>query len=181
LTAPAVGLLLCACLLLANPRPAAAAGSRGAGLRPTAANTASVDAAMLCLVDQVRAAHGVRPLRANSELGHVAFSQVLSMVRFDYFADIRPTGQTPMSLVVGTHYRAHASAISVGQNIAWGTGRYTTPAHIVAEWMASPPHREIMLSGEFHDAAVAVTPTLPGVLHAGRHGAVYAIELGARR
>ncbi len=103
------------------------------------------------------------------------------MVRSDYFADNRPTGQTPMSLVVGTHYRAHAARISVGQNIAWGTGLYSTPAHIVAEWMASPPHRTIMLSGEFHDAGVAVTPALPSVLHRGRRGAVYAVEFGVRR
>jgi uncharacterized protein YkwD len=175
------GLLVCAVMLFGAPRSARAAGCPGAGLRPTAANAHAVDAATLCLVDEIRAGYRVRALRANAELGRVAFSQVASMVRFDYFADIRPTGQTPMSLTLGTRYPAHAAGISVGQNIAWGTGSYATPAHIVAEWMASRPHREIMLDGEFRDAAVAVTPALPSVLHVGRHGAVYAIEFGRRR
>jgi len=174
------GLLACVGLLVGAPHTAQAAGCSGARLLPSAANARAVDTATLCLVDQVRAAYQLRALRANGELGRVAFSQVSSMVRFDYFADVRPTGQTPMSLVVGTRY-AHASSISVGQNIAWGTGSYATPAHIVAEWMASPPHREIMLSGEFHDAAVGVTPVLPSVLHAGHRGAVYAIEFARRR
>ena len=111
----------------------------------------------------------------------MAASQVTSMVRWNYFADVRPSGQTPMSLVAVTRYPAHAAQFAVGQNIAWGTGSYTTPAHIVAEWMASPPHREIMLSGEYRDAGVAATPAVPAVLDARGSGATYAIEFGARR
>jgi uncharacterized protein YkwD len=153
---------------------------RAAGVRPNPTNAAVVDAATLCLIDQIRAAHGLRPLHANAELGAVAASQVTSMVRSNYFADVRPTGQTPMALVGSTRYRAHAARIAVGQNIAWGTGRYATPAHIVAEWMASPAHREIILDGEFHDAGTGVTPALPSVLGAGHNGALYAIELGVR-
>ena len=69
------------------------------------------------------------------------------MVHADYFADVRPTGQTPLAL----DRRRPATPLtprgfSVGQNIGWGTGSYTTPAHIVAEWMASAPHREIILA-----------------------------------
>ena len=70
------------------------------------------------------------------------------MVRWDYFADDRPTGQTPLSLVAITRYPVHRAASPIGQNIAWGTGSDTTPAHIVAAWMASPPHREIMLTSD---------------------------------
>jgi uncharacterized protein YkwD len=103
------------------------------------------------------------------------------MVHGDYFADVRPSGQTPMALVAITRYPAHAAAFAVGQNLAWGTGTYTTPAHIVAEWMASPPHRRIMLATAFRDAGVAVMTAVPEVLHAGTRGATYALELGVRR
>ena len=102
------------------------------------------------------------------------------MVRWDYFADVRPSGQTPLSLVGVTRYPAHTAGIAVGQNIAWGTGAYATPEHIVAEWMASPPHRAIILTGYYRDAGVAARPALPGVLRAGRSGATYAMEFGAR-
>ncbi len=179
----AASLLVGACLLLSAPFAAGAprAGCPGADVRPSASNAAGVAAATLCLVDRIRFAYGLRPLRANGALGRVADSQVSSMVSYDYFADVRPTGQTPMSLVGGTHYRAHASNIAVGQNIAWGTGSDATPAHIVAEWMASPPHRAIILNSEYRDAGTAVTAVLPRVLRSGKPGAVYALELGVRR
>jgi uncharacterized protein YkwD len=152
----------------------------GENLNPTGANVRAVDAATLCLINRLRNVRGVGPLRANRELRRVASSQVVEMVRRDYFADVRPTGQTPLSLVAITRYPAHAAEFAVGQNIAWGTGSDTTPVHIVEEWMASPPHREIMLSGEYRDAGVAVTPAVPTVLGAGGHGATYAIEFGVR-
>ncbi len=176
------GLLVCAGALAAvPPRVGAASACRGANLRPTGHNAAAIDAATICLIDQLRVARHLHALRSNAALGAVAWSQVGSMVRRNWFADVRPSGQTPMALVVVTSYRAHAASISVGQNIAWGTGGYSTPARIVAAWMASPPHRQIMLSSEFHDAGAAAASQLPGVLHAGSQGAIYAIEFGVRR
>jgi uncharacterized protein YkwD len=152
----------------------------GADLHPTATNAPAVDAATLCLVDLVRAGHHRAPLRANRELGAVAASQVATMISWDYFADVRPSGQTPLSLVFVTRYPAHASSVSIGQNIAWGTGEDTTPARIVAAWMSSPPHREIILDGEYRDAGVAARAALPRVVGAGGRGATYVMEFGAR-
>jgi uncharacterized protein YkwD len=166
----------------ASPRAHAAAGScPGATLQPSSADAASVNSATLCLVNRIRSAHRLHALRANRELGSVAASQVATMVRRDYFADIRPTGQTPLALVGVTRYPAHSAAFAVGQNIAWGTGSYSSPGHIVAEWMASPPHRAIILTNYYRDAGVAVKPAVPGVLRAGRNGATYAMEFGVRR
>ncbi len=102
------------------------------------------------------------------------------MVRLDYFADISPAGQTPMSLITATHYPSAAAALSVGQNIAWGTGAYASPAAIVAAWMASAPHRAIILDGAYRDAGVAATAAIPHVLGHGP-GATYAMEFGLRR
>ena len=175
---------LCACAAAgasAAPRArAAGAACPGATLRPTAGDGSSVDRATLCLVNSIRAAHGLRPLRANRPLGKVAGSQVGTMVRWDYFADVRPSGQTPLSLVSVTRYPAHTAGYAVGQNIAWGTGTFASPEHIVAEWMASPPHRAIILTGYYRDAGVAVEPALPGILRAGESGATYAMEFGVR-
>lgn len=159
---------------------ASMSGCAGANLRPTAANVRTVDAATLCLVNLARSAHGLRALHANLDLSHVAAGQANSMVRRDYFADARPSGPTLLSLVAVARYPAHAADFAVGQNIAWGTGSYATPAHIVAEWLASPPHREIMLSREYRDAGAAVTPAVPAVVHASGSGATYVLELGAR-
>jgi uncharacterized protein YkwD len=152
----------------------------GAYLRPNASDLAAVDAATLCLVNWMRAAHDARALRANGELDDVAASQIESMLSGDYFADVSPSGQTAMSVVAGTPYPAHAASFAIGQNLAWGSGEDVTPAHIVAEWMASPPHRTIMLSGEYRDAGVAVAPSAPALLDAPSPDATYAFEFGVR-
>jgi uncharacterized protein YkwD len=170
-----------ACALIAMPSAAAAEPCPGAALLPTSTDTTAVNAATLCLVNQVRAAHRLRRLHANRYLLGVAASQVTTMVSWDYFADVRPSGQTPLSLVGVTRYPAHAANFAVGQNIAWGTGTFSSPAHIVAEWMASPPHRAVILTPEYRDAGVAVKPAVPGVLRAGRSGATYAMEFGERK
>ena len=70
--------------------------------------------------------------------------------------------------------------MAVGQNLAWGTGPDATPERIVAAWMASPPHREIMLAGEYRDAGVAAIPAVPAVVGVRQPGATYAIEFGVR-
>jgi uncharacterized protein YkwD len=159
-----------------SPKPC-----RGSNLSPNGGDGPAVDAATLCLINQQRAAYHLRALRPNRTLAAVATGQLDSMVRWNYFADVRPSGQTPMALVSRTPYRRHAARLSVGQNIAWGAGADATPARIVAAWMASPPHRELILTGEFRDAGVAMSPTLPSALGVGAQGAIYAIELGARR
>ncbi len=147
---------------------------------PVPSNLTVIDAATLCLVNRIRALHGLRGLQPNAELARVARAQVSVMVRWNYFADVRPTGQTPLALVAATRYPARAS-FSVGQNIAWGTGPNATAAHTMAAWMESPPHRAIILSGDFRDAGVAVTPSVPAAIGRGRGGATYAIVFGVRR
>jgi uncharacterized protein YkwD len=177
-----VGLVACAGALFVEPFAArASSGCANRGLRANAGDAASVARATLCLIDRVRSHHGRHALRANAQLGTVAHSQVASMLRWNYFADLRPSGLTPLALVAGTPYRAHAGFIAVGQNIAWASGSAATPAHIVAEWMASPAHRAIILAAEYRDAGVAVMPALPSVLGAGSRGAMWAVEFGVRR
>ena len=34
---------------------------------------------------------------------------------------------------------------SMGENLAWGLSRYSTPRKIVQAWMQSPPHRATVL------------------------------------
>jgi len=158
----------------------AAASCQGANLPPSAANVAAVDAVTLCLVDEVRTAHHLRPLRPNQELHAVAARQVNCVVRWNDFADDCPSGQTPWAQIAATPYGTHAAGLSIGQTLGWGTGPYRTPAEMVAAWMSSPPHREIILTGAFNDAGVGVAPAVPSILGAGEPGATYAIEFAGR-
>jgi uncharacterized protein YkwD len=169
-------------LLYALPAGAfAGAACPGESLRPNGADATAAGVATLCLVNQIRAAHHLRSLHENRQLTAVASSQVRTMVDWDYFADVRPSGQTPLSLIQTSAYRTPHAELAVGQNIAWGSGAYSSPRHIVGEWMASPPHRAIILTGGYRDAGVAVKPALPGVLGAGSRGGTYAMEFAVRR
>jgi uncharacterized protein YkwD len=151
-----------------------------ANLRPTAADTALVDGATLCLIDQVRAAYRLRPLHANRELQAVAGKQVTDMVRDDYFGDDSPSGQTPGRLIEALPYGAHASSLATAQNLGWGTRSAATPAGILTAWMRSPPHRKVILTGAFRDVGIGVSPAVPSILGHGARGATYAVEFAAR-
>jgi uncharacterized protein YkwD len=155
------------------------ASCAGADLEPTASDLAAVENATLCLVNRIREAHGLARLRSNASLAHAAARKVARMLHLDYFADADPAHLTPLSLVVATPYPARAHAVSVGQNIAWGTGADATPANVVATWMRSAPHRAIILTHRFRDAGVGARPAVPSVLSSAG-GATYAMEFGAR-
>jgi uncharacterized protein YkwD len=150
-------------------------------LSPTSGDATRVDAATLCLVNEVRSAHHLHALQANGELRMLATSQVHAMVRWDYFADNRPPGVTPMALIASTPYKAHTRSVSLGQNIGWGTGSEAAPISMVTAWMASPPHRKVILTSEYREAGAGVTAAVPPVLEPEFPGATYAIEFATRR
>jgi uncharacterized protein YkwD len=165
-----------------SPPPAAAsAPCRGANLRPTPTDLAAIDSATACLIDRARGAAQLRTLHANPSLQRVAARQSREMVLGDYFGDDSRSGETPLQRIVATRYLRHAARVSTAQNIGWGTDTQATPAAIVAAWMNSPPHREIVLTEEFRDVGVGVSPAAPAALAAGRPGATYTVEFGTRR
>jgi uncharacterized protein YkwD len=165
----------------AAPRSAALAPCRGANLRPTPTDLAAIDSATACLIDRVRGAAHLRALQANGSLQRVAARQSREMVLGDYFGDDSRSGETPLQRIVATRYLRHAARVSAAQNIGWGTDAQATPAAIVAAWMSSPPHREIVLTEEFRDVGVGVSPAAPAALAEGRPGATYTVEFGTRR
>jgi uncharacterized protein YkwD len=179
--------LLAALLLAVAPAGALATSANTrqrscpyANLRPTSANTSTVDVATLCLIDQVRAACHLRALRSNRELQTVATTLVGGMVSRNYYSDNSPSGQSPGALIATIPYGAHAASLSTAQDLGWGTLSDATPAGIVKAWMHSPPHRQIILTAEFREAGVGVSPAVPSVLGAGKRGATYAVEFASR-
>jgi uncharacterized protein YkwD len=166
------------------PRPTPAhkptSACANATLRPTVADLARIDAATLCLVNRVRAAKRMLPLRLSNPLQSVAAGQTRDMVRGDYFGDRSLSGQTPMQRILATTYPAHAQCVRAAQNIGWATGPLATPAGMVQAWMQSPPHRAIILTPTFHDIGVGVTPAAPSALSRGLAGATYTLEFAQR-
>jgi len=156
------------------------ASCANANLQPTAANLAQIDAATFCLIEQVRVAHHLHPLRLNLPLQSVATGQTRDMVTGDYFGDDSLSGKTPMQRILATPYPSGAARVNSAQNIGWATGPLATPAAMVAAWMSSTPHREIILTPRFRDIGVGVTPAAPSSLSQGLAGATYTLEFGQR-
>jgi uncharacterized protein YkwD len=154
----------------------------GTHVQPNARNAARVDSATLCLMNELRVAHGLHPLHDNGTLASIATGQAGDMVRGGYFGDDSLSGASPLSRIKASGYSLPTSHVRLltAQNIGWGTGPNATPAGIVKAWMLSPPHRQIILTAAYRDAGVGVAPTVPSQLRSRWLGATYAVEFGAR-
>jgi uncharacterized protein YkwD len=158
----------------------AAAVCPGADLVPSAANTASVQRATLCLVNAERTRRGLSRLRAETRLAGAASRYARRMVAEQFFDHVSPTGSTMEARVRQTGYLRNAVGWSLGENIAWGTGSVATPRSIVAAWMGSPGHRANILRARFRDAGIGVAFGAPVRLTGGGPAGTYVNEFGRR-
>ena len=107
---------------------------------PAQAAPTRAERSLLVTINNVRAAHGLAPLRIDRKLERAARAHSRDMVRRGYFD--HGDFATRVS-------RFGARGPLLGENIAWGTGRRGTAAGIVAAWLASPPHRANLLRPGF--------------------------------
>jgi uncharacterized protein YkwD len=128
-------LLIVAVLAAALAAPAPAhAGARLNG----------AERAVIRHVNDVRAAHGLAPVRASRALNRAAEHHSRDMLRRDFFDHTSSDG-TPFDRRIRRYTDAH----EVGENIAALGVRRGAAATVVEMWMNSPPHRAIMLSTSF--------------------------------
>jgi uncharacterized protein YkwD len=158
---------------------AAADGScTGTLLVPSPTNLDRIRAAVECLVNRERTAHGERVLLGDDKLGRAAQSHSENMSLDGYFDHVGPDG-TPLDRMRAAGY-VYSSRVGyqVGENIAWATGSLSTPRAIVAAWMASPGHRANILDANFRDTGVGVSSQLPSSMGGGAAGGIYTQDFG---
>jgi uncharacterized protein YkwD len=135
---------------------AAQAGTSACGsaatARPASVSVASAQQATLCLLNIQRAKHHLRPLHENHALDRASVGHSRSMVRHKYFGH---------GDFVGRIHRAGYRGYTLGENIAWGSLRYSTPASIVDLWMHSPGHRANILRAKFRDIGIGIADGAP--------------------
>ena len=163
-------------LCLASPASANAACA-GADLRPAAGNLKQVRSAVLCLLNQERASRGLGKLRAHAKLRRAAERHSRSMNANNYFDHVSPAGTTPVERVKAAGYLTGASSWAVGENIAWGERRLSTPAEIMESWMNSAGHRANILNRRFRHVGIGVAAGAPV---GGAGGATYTTAFGKR-
>jgi uncharacterized protein YkwD len=170
----AVGVVL---LLAPATATAAPAPCQDTDLMPAAGNLDRVRAAVVCLQNQQRTAHGLKPLTENARLRKAAAGHADEMVADGYFAHDGDDGTSFAERIFDQRYVGPDDAYSIGENLAWGTGDLGTPSGVVDAWMHSPPHRANLLSKGYRDVGVGIEPGVPSNPDA---GATYTIDFGAK-
>jgi uncharacterized protein YkwD len=115
--------------------------------------------AMKALVNATRAQHGLRPVRFASQLDRSSLLKAEAIRRCGSFSHT-PCGAS----FARTFQQVGYANRSVGENLAWGAGGLAAPQAILSSWLASPPHRAILLSPRWREAGVTAldAPGLAG-------------------
>jgi len=120
--------------------PASPSDSTGASSKN--ADNLSFEEQVVALVNEQRAANGLKPLTLSTELSNAARAKSQDMHDKKYFAHESPTYGSPFEMLTsfGISYR------SAGENIAMG---YSTPEAVMNAWMNSSGHRANILNASY--------------------------------
>jgi hypothetical protein len=106
-------------------------------------------AEVIRLTNEKRAEHGLAPLKEDSTLSSTAYLKGQHMIERDYWAHVSPDGTEPWFFFrQGGYVYRYA-----GENLARD---FTDAESAVDAWMASPTHRENILSDRYKDIGIAV-------------------------
>lgn len=99
---------------------------------------------------------GLSPLAYSEKLADAARRKAANMLAEDYWAHNAPSGKTPWVWFKDAGY----NYLYAGENLAKDFG---STDRMIAAWMASPTHRDNIVSSKYQEIGVAVVPgTLQG-------------------
>jgi uncharacterized protein YkwD len=132
------------------------------------ANLTRSESALLTVMNQVRIAHGLRPLRADARLEGAARNHSRRMLRTGTFAHGAFTARIR---------RAGVHAPRVGENLAWSSGSLARARTIVELWLASPSHRANLLRPGYRTVGVGA---VSGCFNGRRHTLMVTTDFAGR-
>lgn len=101
------------------------------------------------LTNEQRELYGLPTLKNNSSLASAALAKANNMFSVGYWDHFGPNGETPWQFIKASGY----SYVYAGENLAKG---FKSAEGVVEAWMASPTHRENILSGNYTEIGIAV-------------------------
>jgi uncharacterized protein YkwD len=131
-------------------------------------------ATMLCMTNYARGVNGLGPLRLNRQLGRAATqksSDILGCDEFSHYACGRDFDFWVQK------YGYLKGCWKVGENIAWGTGSYSTVRSIVTDWLESTEHHENIL-GPYKEIGIGLRV---GELESYEGAAVWTQDFGSHQ
>jgi uncharacterized protein YkwD len=112
---------------------------------------------VVTLVNKIRANHGLAKLAVKPSLVRAARRHSAEMGAEQYFDHDSYNGESFARRLIRNGYkRAGFSFWKVGEDIAWGSGLYSTPEVIVDDWMHSKAHRAVILTKCFRNIGIGV-------------------------
>jgi uncharacterized protein YkwD len=120
-------------------------------------------------------------VRPNARLRAAAESYSREMVANRFFEHVSPvTGSTLQSRIRAVRYLAGFGSWELGENIAWGSGEFATPAFTVDAWMHSAGHRRNILTRRFRQIGIGVVLGAPATVPPELGAATYTTDFGVR-
>lgn len=101
------------------------------------------------LTNEKRQAAGLLPLEANSVLSQAAQAKAADMLNRDYWAHTAPDGVAPWKFFADFGYKYRYA----GENLARD---FANAQSAIDAWMASPSHKENLLSYKYKEIGIAV-------------------------
>ena len=118
---------------------------------------------VLAHMNDVRAHHGLKPLRMAGRVRVVARDRSRSMKRLNYFGHVSPSGSSAGTMLRqrGVQHRLWGENIgwTVHMDLDWGA------KWMVDWWKQSPPHRKAMLSRDYNYAGIGIARKGPKLLY----------------
>ena len=99
------------------------------------------------------------------------------MVALHYFAHNGADG-SPLSRIRRARYIPRYGFWTVGENLAYGSGRMSTPGAIMKAWMNSPEHKANILTRGYKEIGIGILPQPPV---GGGQGATFTTTFGGIR
>jgi len=103
---------------------------------------------IISISNEERVKYGLGKLSTSIELTTAAQAKAQNMFNEQYWDHFGPKGETPWQFIKASGY----VYVYAGENLAKG---FKSSEGVVQAWMASPSHRENLLSGNYKDIGVA--------------------------
>jgi uncharacterized protein YkwD len=115
---------------------------------------AALETAVVRELNRIRVGHNLQPLRPAPSLRTAARSHTKAMLDVGFFGHDSADG-TAFSERIKRYYSNRGwQSWSVGEALLASQERQTEASTIVAAWMDSPPHRDIILSPSWRDVGI---------------------------
>jgi uncharacterized protein YkwD len=123
---------------------------------PASVSLNSYEQQLLKCINHERAKRHLASLRVNAQLVSAARAHSADMgTPQKYFEHASRSGESWDRRIVRLGYsRSGYRVWKAGENIAWGSGLYSSPVAIVRAWMTSSMHRAVILTTSFRDIGV---------------------------